>query len=244
MNYTIDIVDSEFLVVKPVEEMTDAEYDKIKPVIEKAGGHWREKYKGFVFKTDTSHKEAYTEDKEKNQFFPTPYSVVKRMIILSGMKNMSKCLSPKVLEPSAGRGAILDAIKKQCNAKIYAVEPNEENLYTLQKKGYYMAEQRTFEEWAKQNENQKNSFNYVLMNPPFSQSRDVLHTMLAYEFLKDGGTLVAVVSENSLYYENEHSKKFRDWLYEVDAHIEDVPYGSFKESGTTIDTVLIKITKG
>lgn len=243
MNYTIDIVDSKYLVVKPVEEMTDAEYDEIKPVIEKAGGHWREKYKGFVFKTDTSHNEDYTEDKEKNQFFPTPYTVVKRMIILSGLKELSYCLSPKVLEPSAGRGAILDAVRKQCKAKLFAVEPNEDNLYELQKKGYYMAEQKTFEEWAEQNENQKNTFNYVLMNPPFSGSRDVLHTMLAYEFVKDGGVLVAVVSENSLYYDNKHSKRFRDWLKEVNAYIEDVPYGSFKESGTTVDTVIIKIVK-
>lgn len=244
MSYNIEFLEDNFLVIRPVNKLTDAEYDILKPQVEKAGGHWREKVNGFVFKLDNSHNESYSEDKEKNQFFPTPYSVVKRMIKLSGLKDCSYDFMPKVLEPSAGDGAILDAIKRECNPSIYAIEPDDNNISALQRKGYWMVEQTTFEEWEKSHRKDKESFNYVIMNPPFSGSRDVIHTMMALEFVKTGGVLVAVVSENSLYYKNEHSEKFREWLKDNNAYIEDIPYGSFRESGTLVDTVIIKITKG
>ena len=67
--------------------------------------------------------------------------------------------------------------------------------------------------------------------------------MKAYDLLKDGGRLVAIVSENSLYYKNRYSALFSRWLKDVNAYIEHVSTGSFKESGTMVDTVIVVINK-
>ncbi len=147
-----------------------------------------------------------------------------------------------MLEPSAGHGDLLDAIPSYIHQSEWVVEPDSINAEVLRSKGH-LVEETTFEDFAKYNKKLKNTMDFVIMNPPFSGSRDVLHTMLAYEFLHKGGTLVSLVSENSLYYENEHSDKFRRWLKDVNAYIEETPYGSFKDSGTTVDTVIIKIKK-
>lgn len=260
MNYTISVIDSEYLVIKPVRKMTDAEYDEVKPLIESTGGHWREKYKGFVFKTDTSHREAYSEDKEKNQFFPTPEKVAKRVVELCGLDKVNYNIvdsnsNYKIMEPSAGQGSLLIAIPD--DVKYYAeeivVEPNDTNIKALNILGYTV-EEMTFEKFYdkckfarelpyEEHHGIYGSITHVVMNPPFSGSRDIKHTMLAYNMLQEGGTLVSVVSENALYYENENSEKFREWIKEVDAYIEEVPYGSFRESGTLVDTVIIKVVK-
>lgn len=241
MKYTLEIIEG-LLVVKPDGKMSDTDYDKLKPVIEQAGGHWREKVKGFVFSTDNSHMKEHSERKEKLQFFPTPKKVAKRLVELSGISELTVYDNPWVLEPSAGHGDLLDAIPSYIHQSEYVVEPDSENVRVLNDKGH-LVEQTTFEDFYKSHKKVIGTIDFVFMNPPFSCSRDVLHTMMAYEFLKKGGVLTSIISENALYYENENSEKFREWLKDKDAYIENIPYGSFKESGTVVDTVIIKIVK-
>lgn len=236
------IGEKEFRILRPSKPMTDAEYNEIKPWIENIGGHWRERVKGFTFDGDLDIRNKVSKWREDNQFFPTPKQVAKRVVQVSGLIEENKDKRIKVLEPSAGHGALLDEIPKSLDIDFYIVEPYNENVSVLDDKGYD-AYEMNFETFSRLHKNEKGTFDYVLMNPPFSKSRDVLHTMTAYKFLKPDGILVAVISENALYYENDESKKFRDWLKSVDYTIEDVPYGLFKESGTTVDTVIIKVVK-
>ena len=51
------------------------------------------------------------------------------------------------------------------------------------------------------------------------------------------------VYNNALYYKTETSSNFRDFLKKHNAIIEPVAPQSFKESGTTIDVVIVKIVK-
>ena len=67
--------------------------------------------------------------------------------------------------------------------------------------------------------------------------------MMAYNMLQSGGTLVGIISENVLYYKDQVSLEFQQWLKEHKAEIIPVEYGAFKESGTTVDTVIIKIVR-
>ena len=76
-----------------------------------------------------------------------------------------------------------------------------------------------------------------------SQQRDAIHTMMAYDLLEKGGTLVSIISENCMYYNTEISEKFRLFLGEVGATEYEVPFSAFEESGTMIDTRIIVITK-
>lgn len=231
-----------FRLIRPIEALTDDEYDDIKPWIENMGGHWRERVKAFTFAMDSAKRESFLEWQEQHQFFPTPSEVAKRVVELANLEHIAKSSLPVVLEPSAGAGALLDEIPIWFEHKEYVIEPVDENADILEDKGY-KAERIRFEEFYNQHKNLGKDIDIVIMNPPFSKSRDIKHTLMAYDLLKDGGTLVSVVSENAMYYDNDASNQFRDWLDKTHAYIEHVPYGLFKESGTTIDTIIIKVTK-
>ena len=247
MNFKIsftDVDNLEFLVLNPCDKLSDTEYDKLKPYLEGMGGHWREKVGGFVFSLESISRDMYLQWQEDNQFFPTPKAVAKRLIELSGIKEYSYNNKPFILEPSAGQGSLLDELQIgiDLNYSEYVVEPNECNAEVLNNKGH-VVQLMTFEEFYAKHKNDEKHITHIIMNPPFSKGRDIKHTMMAYDLLIPGGTLVAVVSENSLYYKNENTDKFNDWLKKHNAYIESVPYGSFKDSGTTVDTVIIKIVK-
>lgn len=223
-------------------KLTDDEYDKIKPIVEHLGGHWREKYNGFVFRKNVSDIFPYllktgvriTEQysfKEKTQFYPTPKNVAKRVVELADIKD-----GMRVLEPSAGVGNIVDQILINCD--ITCVEPYTPNSKILKQKGYRTIE-TIFEDFAKD----CGTFDRIVMNPPFSGQRDALHVMLAYSLLRNGGVLSAIVSENSLYYKTDTSDIFRNFFKTTNAKVEAVPPNAFEESGTTIDTVILQIKK-
>lgn len=223
-------------------EMTNEEYDKLKPTIEHLGGHWREKYKCFVFgedirsKLEECKKNGITiSDKylwqEKTQFFPTPKSVAKRVVELAEIE-----AGHFVLEPSAGQGGLADFVPKNC--PMLCIEPLKENVKILTDKGYVTGKM-TFEDYY----NPEIQYDRIVMNPPFSSQRDIKHLLMAYDMLKDGGIIVAIISENALYYNTETSKNFNKFLNEHNAIIESVPHRAFEESGTTIETVIVKIIK-
>lgn len=223
-------------------KLTDAEYDKIKPIVEKLGGHWNERCKCFVFRNDVSEElrvallkgvkttERY-QYQERTQFYPTPVLVARKTVELCDIKS-----GMWVLEPSAGQGGLADQIIVDC--KLICVEPMPENSRVLRNKGYHTIE-TFFEDFAVSS----GMFDRIVMNPPFSQQRDALHVMMAYNLLKKGGILTAIVSENSLHYNTDISDIFRGFLCDVGAEIYPVPFSAFEESGTMIDTVIIRIVK-
>lgn len=229
----IEIDNDNFLLMKPIEVLTDNEYDNLKPMIESMGGHWRERVKGFIFSKDILLKNSCASWKEENQFFPTPQNIAKRVVELAEINEKSI-----VLEPSAGTGALLDNLL--IYTKLYVVEPYYPNIQTLKNKKYDVI-QSTFENFFETYKNEK--ITNIIMNPPFSKQRDIKHILMAYELLEKNGVLVAIMSENSLYYNTELTKNFNLFLKEKNAYIENIPYGSFKESGTTVDTVIVKIKK-
>lgn len=233
--------DSYYLDVGP---MTDEEYFLLKPIVAYLGGHWREKYRSFVFEDDIKEKFEdcllngfqISDDykyKEKNQFYPTPKNIAKRVVELAEIKDGNT-----VLEPSAGRGGLLDQIDVRCN--IIAVEPLDDNVKVLVEKGYECVT-TTFEDFYEHNKQKQ--FERIVMNPPFSEQRDIKHLLMAYELLKEDGILTAIISENALYYRTDWSDKLNEFLKETDAYIEPIPTRSFKESGTAIETIIVKIKK-
>ena len=83
-----------------------------------------------------------------------------------------------VLEPSAGKGDILDHITKHHRAKCYAIEKNPELRMILQEKKYKVID-TDFLEYRKDSD-----FNVIIMNPPFSNGDE--HFLKAWEILEDG----------------------------------------------------------
>jgi hypothetical protein len=64
-----------------------------------------------------------------------------------------------------------------------------------------------------------------------------------YSALKPGGRMVALCSPHYKHSSGKKEAHFKQWLDEVGAMTEDIAPGTFKESGTSIATVMIVINK-
>jgi hypothetical protein len=60
--------------------------------------------------------------------------------------------------------------------------------------------------------------------------------------LKDGGTLVAVMSEGTFFRENKKAVQFRELLEEYGYSV-SLDSGAFKESGTMVNTRVVVMHK-
>lgn len=234
------------LSVRPA--MTDEEYDDVKYRLEKLGGHWRERFGGFVFdvnpmpglKNEETWKpvehDEYSKWKIMRQFYPTPDELANYIIKLAEIEPHHL-----ILEPSAGSGALLKPLGRKNN--IVAIEIDELLATELIKSEYDCVFNTSFEEAIK-NGIVAQCFDRVIMNPPFGPGQlDIKHILMAYELLVPNGILVAIMSENDLYYNTQLTKEFNNFLKRVNAHIEEVPMRSFLASGTRVDTVIVKIKK-
>ena len=84
-------------------------------------------------------------------------------------------------------------------------------------------------------------YDRVVMNPPFDKQADIKHVMHALKFLKPDGLLVSVMSAGVTFRDNKLTVDFRALIRERGGDIEALPDGSFKESGTGVNTVIVTI---
>lgn len=168
-----------------------------------------------------------------NDFFPTPESradwIASEADIQPGMD---------VLEPSAGNGVLAEAARK-AGGNVDVVELASDLRDILKEKGFNVVGS-DFDEFKPEK-----LYDRVLMNPPFSNDLDVKHVRQAYDHLKPGGKLVAIVSTMAGERSNKRNQAFREWLNELGAREEKLPEGMFKESmnPTSVATKLITLMK-
>ena len=214
-------------------------YTQVKNVIQKAGGKYSKN--GFEFNKDAKTIKnrlvsgEKLNDKKKFQFFETPQKLVLKLIEKANLKP-----SHKVLEPSAGNGAIFDHFLDNGIQNV-AIELNPDCIKTLRDK--YPNEAIREDNFLNVKAKSFESFDRIVMNPPFTKNQDVDHIKHAYDFLKNGGRLVSVAG---LSWKTGSQKKqiaFRKWLKENNAEIEELDAGEFKESGTNVKTCIITINK-
>lgn len=164
-------------------------------------------------------------------FFPTPKAIVDDMIERADIEP-----GMKVLEPSAGKGNIADALR-QAGAEVDAVEPVGDLRTILEAKGHKLVG-RDFLEVT-------DSYDRIVMNPPFENGQDMAHVRHAYDLLKPGGKVVAITSEGPFFRQDKAATEFRAWLESVGGTSEKLPEGSFKSSDvpTGVNTRLVEIEK-
>ena len=138
----------------------------------------------------------------------------------------------RVLEPSAGLGRILDALKPCQCGEIVAVEmaANIAGELFNQDRADVRIVQRDF---LTVQPDVGNLFDAVVMNPPFHLRADIAHILHAVKFLKPGGTLAA------LCFDTPHRAAA---LKPLAATWEPIPAGTFGKEGTSVPTVLLTIT--
>lgn len=173
----------------------------------------------------------------QNEFFPTPKEVIDEMLEPYDLRG-KKCL-----DPSAGAGAILDAIHDRTshrygNSKslLYAIELDPDLRYTLQGKDYTVisSDFLAYDEPTR--------FDLIAMNPPFSEG--VKHVLKAWDILNDDGDLVALLNAESV---KNLCNKERELLAELVKKHGDVEFlgQCFKnaERPTNVEVAMIRLCK-
>lgn len=168
-------------------------------------------------------------------YFPTPAPIVAGMIAAAEIPATDPV---DILEPSAGSGAILDALRAAYPAaRLAAYERHASLRDVLQRKGYELAGSDFLEATAAP------QFDRVLMNPPFENGQDIDHVRHAFGMLRPGGILVAIMSPGPFFRSDRKACGFREWFDNLAGERRDLPAGAFKESGTGIATVLVTVRK-
>lgn len=224
----------------PEGQLTRKVYLEVADALNLIGGTWKGgKVKGFVFlidPTDLLNKVANGEKKnlkKEFQFFETPKSIANWLVTLAAVKP-----EHTILEPSAGQGAIIEAVLRQIpEANVFAVELMDVNSHVLNQKGF---KHRNADFLSLE---LSPIFDRIIANPPFAKNQDIDHIYKMYECTKPGGRVVSIASKHWQLSTNKKETNFRNWLEERKAFVCDIPAGQFKESGTSIATVAIVIDK-
>lgn len=77
-------------------------------------------------------------------------------------------------------------------------------------------------------------FDRILMNPPFADADDIKHIQHARKMLKPGGRLVAICADGP-----RQNATLRPMVEELGGVWEPLPPGTFKDSGTMVNSVLL-----
>lgn len=233
-------------VVKlPPQQLDRKDYEQVKKKLELIGGKWKGgKVQGFVFKEDPTELLQQIANGEKRdlkqefQFFATPDSLAEKMVDLAIGSLPVQDEPYDLLEPSAGQGAIVKAINRYtggCDVDCYEAMPlNQTILHKISTVNYLG------DDFLKHS---GKMYDAVIANPPFSKNQDIDHIYKMYECLKPGGRIVTIASPSWTFGSQKKQVQFREWLNKLNAHIEEIPEGTFKKSGTNIRAMLLIINK-
>lgn len=156
----------------------------------------------------------------------TPPELAKELVALAGVRKDSR-----VLEPEAGVGNIADAAKEVTD-HVDCIERMTDFCEILKlKKHNVIGNDLLTAETAP-------IYDAVVMNPPFSEECE--HIKRAFDFLRPGGSLVAVCSSSIQWKSTRKYEQFRDWLSE---HTHSIDECGAKFEMTGVHTVVLVVDK-
>ncbi|WP_348523965.1 methyltransferase [Escherichia coli] len=85
------------------------------------------------------------------------------------------------------------------------------------------------------------TFDVIVMNPPFLKRSDVKHVMHAIAMLAKRGRLQAILSAGVLFREDTLTKALRERVKQLGGQISPLPDDTFRESGTKVKTARLEI---
>lgn len=156
----------------------------------------------------------------------TPPELAKELVALAGVRKDSR-----VLEPEAGIGNIAD-VAKEVTDHVDCIERMTDFCEILKlKKHNVIGNDLLTAETAP-------IYDAVVMNPPFSEECE--HIKRAFDFLRPGGSLVAVCSSSIQWKSTRKYEQFRDWLPE---HTHSIDECGAKFEMTGVHTVVLVVDK-
>lgn len=165
-----------------------------------------------------------------HDFYPTPPDVIEEMIFGEDL------VDKNILEPSAGKGDIVDRLK-QSTSQVIACEINKDLLQILSTKCSILAN-----DFLTITPDQVSHLHYIVMNPPFSA--DEKHILHAWEIAPPGCRIISLCNHDIL--DNRYSRR-RNQLYTI---IQQNGWSnnlgnvfSSAERKTDVDVGIVKIQK-
>lgn len=159
-------------------------------------------------------------------FFPTPASVIDRMLDEADIET-----GHRVLEPSAGIGSILDKIRERHGIDAVAVEVNYTLGDILSMKGYDV-ERGDFLEFDRGEQ-----YDRIVMNPPFERGADVKHVRHAFDLLAPGGRLVALMGGGAAFSKASDLIDEFGWSESLGAPFADIE--AFNRTAVSVNLVVL-----
>jgi predicted RNA methylase len=230
---------TETSVQLPPEQLPN--YKAVNAVLEAAGGKWNKKARCHIFPSDPRealglalqtgqiiHQEKAR--KKERQAFYTPDDLAHTVAIFASV------VGHRVLEPSAGHGALAQACLHAGALLTCCYEIDEEAVAALQKAGFLAIAADFLTVTPPKLEN--DLFERIVMNPPFTRKSDAKHVQHAFtHWLQNGGLLTAIVADDG------HDRPDLAAIHSSYRVVLRNEAGAFKESGTMIATLVIQLTK-
>jgi SAM-dependent methyltransferase len=164
------------------------------------------------------------------QLFPTPAPLAARVVELADIQP-----GQRVLEPSAGTGALLRALfaLDYADTDVIAIEINPQVCEALRAvigsnhsrttAGYRCCDFLSCN-------GDLGTFDRIVMNPPFANAEDIRHIEHARKLLRPGGRLVAICA---------NGPRQREKLQPLASEWIDLEPGAFAESGTNVSAAIV-----
>lgn len=174
-------------------------------------------------------------------FFPTPTNLIRKMLSYVDFRTVRS-----VLEPSAGKGDIVEYVNKQFKNAQYRSRDNQKfdvdtieldnNLrHILQGKNYRVVH----DDFLSYNTYKR--YDVIVMNPPFSQGDK--HLLKAIEMQQNGGKILCLLNSETL--KNPYSNVRKELIRLLEKYNAKVEYiqdaFSLAERKTNVETALIYI---
>jgi len=149
-------------------------------------------------------------------FFPTPRKVAERLVEIAAIR-----FGMSVLEPSAGKGDIAEAIKRaHPKVSLVTIEVSHMLSKILEAKGFKARNEDFLSHTG--------FHDRIIMNPPFEHGQDIDHVRWAYSRLKPKGRLVSIMCEGPFFRNDKKSVNFREWFEEMNGTCEPLGNGAFQ----------------
>ncbi len=222
-------------------------YVEVNKALEAIGGEWNKRAKVHRFHEDPEGplseilaQGGYTDVKQDLGFFETPEPLASNLVAAAEIKP-----GMLVLEPSAGRGALVRRVLQVPKVEAVAVEIQQqfyEPLHTILLDARNDTDDVLHGDFLKM-DFEELRFDRAVMNPPFRGQADIDHVTKAFGLLKPGGRLVAIMSSGTFFRENAKAKDFRALLELNEGTQYPNADDAFKASGTNVRTVTVIMEK-
>jgi SAM-dependent methyltransferase len=234
-------------LVLPPGQLDRKLYEQVNKAIAAAGGKWNRLAKAHLFDRDPRQALGLavetgkvTDRKQVLQAFYTPVELADRVAELADPKP-----NDQVLEPSCGEGALIAALLRRefnvgivgCDIDLLALRAAEDvaadaNWWRAIESDFLSVEP-------------DESFDLVVMNPPFAKDQDIDHVMHAWKFVRPGGRLVSIMSATWSRRGGRFKKRqqFSSFVEGLDGEVVDLGGDAFKSVGASVYTVMLRLNK-